>query len=254
MSTTFVLVHGTWHGGWAWQDVVRHLSHRGHIAHTPTLAGHGHGAMRAGITHQDCVDTVIACVRHCSLKSVVLVGHSFGGTVVQKVAEQVPDRIASLVFLDALILEHNQRVFDVLPSVFLDSLTSKNGHAPAVASDENTGHILPPPPWETWRDNFIQDAPEPLARWAWERLSPEPAQVNLDNLDLTRFYSLDVPKSFIYCRHDNAMPPGYFHPEMSSRLGACKVLEMDGSHEVMFTRPVELAEKIVVASAERIPD
>jgi hypothetical protein len=37
---------------------------------------------------------------------------------------------------------------------------------------------------------------------------------------------------------------------MSSRLGACKVLEMDGSHEVMFTRPVELAEKIVVASAE----
>jgi pimeloyl-ACP methyl ester carboxylesterase len=93
-------------------------------------------------------------MRHCNLKNVVLVGHSFGGTVVQKVAEQVPARIASLVFLDALILEHNQRVFDVLPSVFLDSLTSKN--APAVASVENTGHILPPPPWETWRDNFIQ--------------------------------------------------------------------------------------------------
>jgi len=155
--------------------------------------------MRAGITHQDCVDSVIARIRHCNLKSVVLVGHSFGGTVVQKVAEQVPDRIASLVFLDALILEHNQRVFDVLPSVFLDSLTTKNGDAPAVASFENTGHILPPPPWETWRDNFIQDAPEPLAQWAWEQLSPKPAQVNLDNLDLTRFYSLDIPKSLIYC-------------------------------------------------------
>ena len=154
MSTTFVSIHGTWHGGWAWQDVVRHLSHRGHIAHPPTHAGHGHSAMRAGVTHQDCVVSVIACMRHCNLKNVVLVGHSFGGTVVQKVAEQVPARIASLVFLDALILEHNQRVFDVLPSVFLDSLTSKN--APAVASVENTGHILPPPPWETWRDNFIQ--------------------------------------------------------------------------------------------------
>jgi len=35
---------------------------------------------------------------------------------------------------------------------------------------------------------------------------------------------------------------------MSSRLGAYKLLEMDGSHEVMFTRPEELAEKIVEAS------
>ena len=29
------------------------------------------------------------------------------------------------------------------------------------------------------------------------------------------------------------MPPGYSHPEMSSRLGTCKVLGMDGSHEVI---------------------
>jgi hypothetical protein len=35
---------------------------------------------------------------------------------------------------------------------------------------------------------------------------------------------------------------------MSSRPGAFKLLEMDGSHEVMFTRPEELANKIVEAS------
>ena len=43
------------------------------------------------------------------------------------------------------------------------------------------------------------------------------------------------------------MPSRYFHPRMSSRLGAFKLLEMDGSHEVMFTRPAELAAKIVEA-------
>jgi hypothetical protein len=48
----------------------------------------------------------------------------------------------------------------------------------------------------------------------------------------------------------SAMPPGYFHPGMSSRLGACKVLEMEGSHEVMFTRPAELAEKLIEASSD----
>jgi hypothetical protein len=37
---------------------------------------------------------------------------------------------------------------------------------------------------------------------------------------------------------------------MSSRLGACRLVEMDGSHEVMFTRPTELADKIIEASSD----
>lgn len=250
MSTKFVLIHGTWHGGWAWKDVIHHLSRKGHVAHAPTLAGHGPGATRSGITHQDCVDSVVECIRHHKLEDVVLVGHSFGGTIVQKVAEEVPDRIARTVFLDALVLKDNERVFDVLPGVFLDSLAPKNGNDPAASGLENAVGIFPTPPWETWRDNFIQDAPESLARLTWEQLSPEPGQVNLDNVSLKRFYSLTVPKSFIFCRQDKAMPSGYFHPGMSSRLGSCNRLEMDGSHEVMFTRPAELAEKIVEASAE----
>src|SRR5215472_16080661 len=105
-------------------------------------------------------------------------------------------------------------------------------------------------PWEVWRDNFIHDAPEPDARSIWEQLSPEPNQVNLDKLDLKRYYSLATPKSFIYCRQDKAIGSGYFHPRMSSRLRAFKLLEMDGSHEAMFTRPCELAAKLIEASSD----
>jgi len=35
---------------------------------------------------------------------------------------------------------------------------------------------------------------------------------------------------------------------MSSRLGQFKLLEMDGSHEVMFRRAEELGDKIIEAS------
>jgi pimeloyl-ACP methyl ester carboxylesterase len=243
MSRTFVLIHGTWHGGWAWHEVIDCLSRKGHRAYAPTLAGHGPGARRTGITHQDCVASVVSYIQEHKLTSVILVGHSFGGTVVQKVPEKVPDGIKRTVFLNALILNDGQCVFDVLPRVFLEALKPKN-------SVDNTMQTLAPAPWETWRNNFIQDAPETLARSTWENLSPEPNQVNLDNLDLKRFYALSVPKSFIFCRQDQAMPPGYFHPGMSSRLGAHKLVEMDGSHEVMFTRPAELAEKIIEASAD----
>ena len=248
MSKTFVLIHGTWHGGWAWHEVIGCLSRKGHRAYAPTLAGHGPGAKRAGITHRDCVASVVSYIQELKLTNVILVGHSFGGTVVQKVAEEVPDRIARAVFLNGLILNDGQCVFDVLPHVFLEALKPKNGNNPPAEMD-NTMQTLAPAPWETWRNNFIQDASETLARSTWENLSPEPNQVNLQKLDLKRFYGLTVPKSFIYCRQDRAMPPGYFHPGMSSRLGAHQLIEMDGSHEVMFTRPAELADKIIEASS-----
>jgi hypothetical protein len=67
---------------------------------------------------------------------------------------------------------------------------------------------------------------------------------------LKRFDSLSIPRSYIYCRHDRALPPGHFHPGMSSRLGEFKLLEMDGSHEVMFTRPEELADRLIEASGD----
>ena len=239
MSKAFVLIHGSWHGGWAWQEVVRHLSKTGHRAEAPTLPGHGPGAMRVGITHQDCVRAVVDFIHQHRLENVVLVGHSFGGSVVQRVVEEVPKRIERTVFLDALIIEDGHCVFDELPADYVAMFNQLAG-----TSSDDTMLI----PWEIWRENFIQDAREPVARSLWEQLSPEPNQVNLDKLCLKQFYSLDIPKSFIHCRHDRALPPGYFHPRMSSRLGAFTLIEMEGSHEVMFTRPEELANKIVEAS------
>jgi hypothetical protein len=60
MGKTFVLIHGSWHGGWAWQEVVRHLLGRGHSAEAPTLPGHGPLTIRFGIRHEDCVSAVVA--------------------------------------------------------------------------------------------------------------------------------------------------------------------------------------------------
>ena len=249
MSKTFVLIHGTWHGGWAWHEVINYLFRKGHRGYAPTLAGHGPGAGRAGITHRDCVASVVSYIHEHKLTNVILVGHSFGGTVVQRVAEEIPDRITRTVFLNALVLNQGQCVFDVLPHVFLEPLKPKNGGNPPAEADDRM-QTLAPAPWEIWRNNFIQDASESLARSTWENLSPEPNQVNLDNLELKRFYQLPISKSFIFCRHDRAMPPGYFHPGMSSRLGPHKLVEMDGSHEVMFTRPAELTDKIIEASSD----
>ena len=151
MSRTFVMIHGSWHCGWAWQGVMCHLAEKGHVTHAPTLAGHGPQAARYGIKHQDCVRAVIAYIQERCLEDIILVGHSFGGTVVQKLAEELPDQITRMVFLDALIVEHGHCVFDVLPPEYAALFNDL-----ARASSDNSMLI----PWEIWRNSFIQDAPE----------------------------------------------------------------------------------------------
>jgi len=106
MNKTFVMIHGSWHGGWAWQGVERQLSKKGHRAQAPTLPGHGPGATRLGVAHEDCVRSVVSHIQEQRLEDVILVGHSFGGSVIQKVAEEIPGLIERTVFLDALIVEH----------------------------------------------------------------------------------------------------------------------------------------------------
>ena len=135
MGRPFVLVHGSWHGGWAWDAVIRHLAGRGHRAHAPTLPGHGPGAVRLGITHRDCVDAVVAYIQEHELKDITLVGHSFGGSVIQKVAEQLSARIRRLVFLDALILGDNQCVFDNVPPEYVSAFTALAAASAAVGDD-----------------------------------------------------------------------------------------------------------------------
>jgi pimeloyl-ACP methyl ester carboxylesterase len=107
---TFVLVHGAWAGGWAWTRVVDLLIARGHHAYAPTLSGLGerfHLADR-NIDLTTHVNDVVNEIKWKDLENVVLVGHSYSGFVITGVAEQLLDRIASIVYVDASIPSNGQ--------------------------------------------------------------------------------------------------------------------------------------------------
>ena len=112
----YVLVHGAWHGGWCWRRVAERLRAAGHRVHVPTLTGLGERAHlispQVGLsTHVEDVLGVLACE---GLHDVILCGHSYGGMVITGVADQIPERLAALVYLDALVPEDGQSAFDVL--------------------------------------------------------------------------------------------------------------------------------------------
>ena len=241
--TTFVLVHGSWHDGSVWNPVVQQLENDGHTAYAPTIAGHGKGADK-NVTHADCTGSIVEFITDNGLEDVVLVGHSFGGTVIPKVAEAIPERIQRLVFHNAFVLEDGNCMLDECPPPIQDLF-----HQMAEES-EGDGIMLPFP---LWREGFINDADIELAQSAYEQLSPTPFQPFVDELNMEAFYSLELPKSYLYATEDNSLPqtPEWgWHPRMSSRLGLFRLVKMPGSHEVVFTNPSGLADEIVVAGRE----
>ncbi|MBW4624531.1 MAG: alpha/beta fold hydrolase [Brasilonema octagenarum HA4186-MV1] len=241
--STFVLVHGAWHEGSAWNEVIKQLEAKGHQAFAPTIAGHGKGVNK-NVNHAQCTQSIVDYIVSKDLTDIVLLGHSFGGTIIAKVAEAVSDRIKRLIFFNAFVLNDGDRLTDNIPpdsQALFDKL--------ARESDDNTMML----PSEVWREAFINDADLDLARSSYAQLSPEPYQPFLDKLDLKQFYSLPIPKSYLYCTEDNVLPQGEqwgWHPRMSNRLGLFRLVQMPGSHEVMFSNPIGLAEKIIVAGRD----
>jgi pimeloyl-ACP methyl ester carboxylesterase len=238
----FVLVHGAWHDGSAWDVVLWELENRGHRVFAPTVAGHGKSANK-NVTHAQCVQSIVEFITRNSLSDVILLGHSFGGTLISKVAEAIPDKIRRLVFQNAFVLRDGNSLLDEIPPETAEIFAHL-----AQQSPDHTVML----PFPVWRETFINDADLDTAKIAYETLSPEPYRAFADKLDLKKFYSLQIPRSFLNCTEDIALPPGEYgwHPRMSSRLGLYRLVQMPGSHEVVFTNPSGLAEKIVEAGRD----
>ena len=104
--TTFVLLHGAYQGGWIFNPVAERLRAQGHLVYAPTLDGCAErkSQVRAGITTETHADEVAGLLFYNDLRDVVLVGTSTGGMVMARAAELARERVARVVFADALAL------------------------------------------------------------------------------------------------------------------------------------------------------
>jgi pimeloyl-ACP methyl ester carboxylesterase len=236
----YVLVHGSWHDGSAWDETRSALRERGIASIAPNLPGRGPGA-RKDVAHQDYVRAVVDAVEREDLRDVVLVGHSFGGSVIARALEPLAGRVRRLVFFAAFVVRDKHRIVDEVPDA-----TAAAFRALAAESGDGTLSL----PFELFRERFINDADLAGARAVYARLHPEPYGPNDEPLDLEHFYASTVPRSYLHCTEDTVQPHGGWHPGMSERLGMYRLVQMPGSHEVMFTHPTRLADKLVEAGRD----
>ena len=157
---TFVLVQGGWDGGWAWRAVARELQAAGHQTFTPTLTGSGERVHLASpdIDLNTHILDIVNVLYYENLHDVTLVGISGGGMVITGVAEQAPERLEQLVYLDAFAPQDGQSLYDLVGPGFVAWFEER-------ARTLGDGWRVPhdPPDADRRTDVFVKMAAQPLA-------------------------------------------------------------------------------------------
>jgi len=222
---TYVLIHGAYQGGWAWKPVASRLRAAGHEVYAPTLDGCGerHHLIRPGITVGTNATEVAQRLFYDDLRDVVLVGTSSGGMVVCMAAARARDRIARLVFVDALALLPGERVDEIVKRPAANEV-SDVATAPTRADAEN---------------RMFASLDPGLRAWALARYTPHPVAALEAPMEPTRFWEHPWPATVIRCRRA-VNPPEPHQRRTAERLKAAW-LEMDTGHYPMLSEPEELA-------------
>jgi pimeloyl-ACP methyl ester carboxylesterase len=236
--TTFVLVHGAWHGGWCWDRVTPLLRGAGHVVHAPTLTGLSERAhlLSPLVGLETHVEDVVRLIDVLGLQDVVLVGHSYAGQVVTAVADRRPEAVAHRVYLDAFVGSDGEAARDLLPETV-------EHHWAESAAEQGFGWLV-----AVRKLSVLGVTEQADLDWLSPKLTAHPWKTYTDRLQLTGAGET-VPASFIECvswmrvfsaQADRARAKGW------------PVFDLETGHEAMVTAPQELS-ALLLDVAGRLP-
>ena len=228
IGKTFVLVHGAWHGAWCWRRVSDLLERKGHKVFTPTMTGLGASShlLTKDVNLTTHITDIANVIKWENLSNIVLVGHSYGGFIISGVAEQLADKVASIVFLDAFVPDNGDAMADLTSQVVRDGLKS---------ATERGDLGVPPRPAAAFLVNDKDQA------WVDALCTPHPVGTMTEKIKLTGALDRIGKKSYIRA---SAYPnPGFDKALVRVKADrAWRSYEVPCGHDVMVDMPQRLAE------------
>jgi pimeloyl-ACP methyl ester carboxylesterase len=222
---TFVVAHGAWSAGWVWKKMHPLMRAKGHTLITPTYTGQGERAHLAlpstGLRMH--VQDMLMVLQTEDVHDALLIGHSYGGMVATGVADQASERISKLIYLDAFVPRHGQKVFD-----FYSADEQARRRAAAIDGWKMLPSPLPP-------DTSPSDV-----EWITPRRLHQPLASFEEPLLLANGEP-KLPRSYIYAQRYNPGDPFRQFFNRAKNEG-WQTFEMDASHSPHVTAPEELAE------------
>lgn len=230
--STFVLVHGAWHGGWCWKKVVPLLQAAGHQALGPDLPGHGDDRTPlSNVSFARYLERICG-VLDAAREPVILVGHSMAGAVISQAAENRPDKVGVLVYVCAFLLRDGESLRDVAGRGAVNKVTPN-----LVFSDDRSAMVVRA---DAAAEAFYGSCSAEDVAWAQSRLVPQATSVWRTPVRLTDARFGRVPRVYIECLRDQAIPISH-QREMCAEAGNIEVFSLDTDHSPFLSCPRQLA-------------
>lgn len=231
---TFLLVHGSWHGGWCWRRVSDRLEQRGHKVYAPTLTGLGERShlLDEKVDLTTHVTDIVNLIKWERLSDVVLCAHSYAGYPVSGALELTGSAVSSIVFLDAFLPEDGDSILERGNPRFAEAIQ-------AAVGKKQLG--LSPPPASFFHVNEADRA------WVDSMCTPQPLRTYTQKLVLTGARERIARKTYIRAK-------GYPQPvfdAVETKLKAdptWRVLSVPCGHDVMIDAPDRLVEMLLEAA------
>ncbi len=231
--STYVLIHGAWHGGWCWRKVAPILEAAGHTVLTPDLPGHGDDKTpTAAVTLQSYTDRICA-VAGAQAESVILLGHSMGGVAITQAAENCPDKVEALVYMCAFLPRNGD---SLLTWAQQDAGSMVNRTTMEPRGDGTFDFSR-----EHCREAFYALCADEDVAFAQSRLVAQSGAPFGAPIETTPERSGRIPRYYIECAYDRAITLP-IQREMQKHSPCRKTFVIDTDHSPFFSAPQELAE------------
>jgi pimeloyl-ACP methyl ester carboxylesterase len=220
-SSTLLLVHGAWCGGWVWEPLREALRERGVraevIEQLPSAGAEasGLGDLRADV---ECVRSRLAALEG----PVVMCGHSYAGIVMSELGDH--PMIERSVYLSAFWPGEGQSLLDLVGGQPPDWIVGRDDGGLAVTDDAARA-----------RDVLFADLDAEQAARAHERLVLQSVSSFLAPSSAP---ARSHPVTYALCTEDRCVPPAL---QYAMAAPAEDIVRLHSAHFAQLSRPDELA-------------
>jgi pimeloyl-ACP methyl ester carboxylesterase len=230
--TTFVLVPGAWLGSWVWKKTTPLLEDKRHVVQPITLTGMGDRVhlLSGDVGIETSIQDVLNVVSYEDLDDFVLVGHSFAGKVVAAVADRMPDKVRTILYLDAFRpkkVRTPQGSFD-------------------TSSEFGPSEGLGTPFKEEIVESIGKDVRDEDRRWLLSKATPWPKRLQTDPITLSEKFD-PIKSAYIFCTDSGDPVDEILQGKWGKIEGPYKVIE--SGHWPMITEPEELVEDMIALTS-----
>lgn len=232
----FLMIHGSWHGGWCFEPLRTGLEQRGHTLLNPNLPGTNGEPPSLADVSLDLWAQFVADLAAQQTQPVILCGHSRGGIVISQAAERSPDLFPCLVYISAFMLPSGMSLKDSTATA-----VPPPAYAPALSPTEDGLAVKFDPTYAT--DSFYNITQRDVANDCIPKLVPEPAKPLVTPLSLSEENYGRVSRVYIECTEDQAIPLAR-QRAMQAVLPCETVVTLHSDHSPFLCCPEDLVDAL----------